>query len=196
MKKTIPFNASLVPTNAERVFEGIIFDVYHWQQVLFDGSTATFEMLKRPDSIQVICVDGGNILMLFEEQPHSGKRINLPCGRVDKKDKSILAAAKRELLEETGITCANWRLVDVEEPYLKTEWFIHTYIASGIESRISPANDPGEKILPQWLRLPDVMKLINDHKLDIDNSRKIFSTVSTIEELLDTPEFQGLRVDR
>lgn len=32
MRTVIPRNAKLVPPEAKRVFKGIIYDVYHWQQ--------------------------------------------------------------------------------------------------------------------------------------------------------------------
>jgi len=32
MKKTIPADAVLVPDDAKRVFNGMIFDVYQWPQ--------------------------------------------------------------------------------------------------------------------------------------------------------------------
>ncbi len=48
-----------IPPNAKRVFKGIIFDVYQWQQKMFDGSKETFEMLKRanlnPNLHRVLC---------------------------------------------------------------------------------------------------------------------------------------------
>jgi len=43
--------------------------VYQWPQKMFDGSTATFEMIKRPDTVQIIATVGNKILMTQEEQP-------------------------------------------------------------------------------------------------------------------------------
>ena len=59
-----------VPSQAKRVFKGIIFDVYQWEQELFDGSKQTFEMLKRPDTVEVIAVKDGSILMSRQSQPN------------------------------------------------------------------------------------------------------------------------------
>lgn len=36
------------------MFEGRIYDVYQWPQKLFDGSTETFEMLSRADTVKII----------------------------------------------------------------------------------------------------------------------------------------------
>ncbi len=44
-KRTLPKNAILIPDHATCVFRGMLFDVYQWQQEMFDGSIETFEML-------------------------------------------------------------------------------------------------------------------------------------------------------
>ena len=46
-ERTLPAGAHLIPPEAKCVFRGKIFDVYQWPQRLYDGSTATFEMLRR-----------------------------------------------------------------------------------------------------------------------------------------------------
>jgi hypothetical protein len=59
-----------IPKKARRVFKGVIFDVYHWPQKMFDNSTVTFEMLKRADTLQVIAITPDKkILLLKEQQP-------------------------------------------------------------------------------------------------------------------------------
>jgi len=80
MKKIVPINAVLIPDSAERVFEGKIYDVYQWPQRLYDGSTATFEMLRRPDTVQTIGVVGDKIIVLNDEQPNRGARLSFVGG--------------------------------------------------------------------------------------------------------------------
>ncbi|MEI7603954.1 MAG: hypothetical protein WCJ19_02970 [bacterium] len=43
-----------IPEDAVKVFSGVIFDVYQWQQLQFDGTYATFEKIKRNDVALVI----------------------------------------------------------------------------------------------------------------------------------------------
>jgi len=129
MKKQVPKDAVLIPDTAKRVFRGQIFDVYQWPQKMFDNSTQTFEMLRRPDTIAVIAVVEDKILILDDEQPHTGLRKSLPTGRVDDQDTATLSAAKREVLEETGFEFSKWRLIEVTQPHSKLEWFIYFYIA-------------------------------------------------------------------
>lgn len=43
-----------IPADATRVLTGKIFDVYQWQQRLYDDTFVTFENLRRPDSVNVL----------------------------------------------------------------------------------------------------------------------------------------------
>ena len=66
MRTIVPENINGIPADAKRVFEGVIFDVYQWQQKMFDGSTETFEVLKRPDSVEVIAIKDGKMVVIHE----------------------------------------------------------------------------------------------------------------------------------
>lgn len=148
-KRTLPPNAILIPDHAVRVFHGQLFDVYQWQQEMFDGSYETFEMLRRPDTIAVIAIDDkGEIIACHEEQPGGIVRENhIPAGRVDPTDTSVLAAAKREVEEEIGYRFKHWKLFEVHQPLSKMEWFIHTFVAWGEDGNVPVHHDPGEKIV-------------------------------------------------
>src|SRR3990167_10917443 len=115
MKKTVPRGAHLIPKNAKKVFTGVIYDVYQWQQELFDGSKTIFEMLRRPDTVTVIPVIDEKILTIEDHQPHTGSKMSFPGGRVDPDDQSTLEAAQRETEEETGYVFDSWKLVNVTQ---------------------------------------------------------------------------------
>lgn len=148
MPKILPVGARLVPTFAKKVFEGEIFDVYQWQQELYDGSHATYEMLKRPDTVCILAVDEqGEIIVTDEEQSGGIVRKNtLPLGRVESGE-STLAAAKREMREETGYEFNNWKLIAISQPEKKIEWFVYLYLASEVSGVFEAALDPGERIV-------------------------------------------------
>lgn len=179
-KRDLPENARLIPENATKVFEGIIFDVYQWEQELFDGSTKTFEMLTRPDTVLVVALDDDDQVVVMREQ-QSGMPIRearVPGGRVEKTDESTLAAIQREMYEEAGIRMKEWKFVEVIKPEIKIEWFIHVFIARGIESVDEPRRDAGEKT---EIRREPYEKLREEN---FDSTRiKLFRDIKTTEEL-------------
>lgn len=135
-----------IPKEAKRVFKGKIFQVYQWQQKMFDGSVETFEMLKRPDTVQVIATQGGNkLLICYEEQPVKPPSYGFFGGRVYENEEP-LAAAKRELLEEGGLVSEDWELWQVYEPVAKIEWKIYTFIARNCQKVAESKLDSGERI--------------------------------------------------
>ena len=196
MRKAIPNDAVLIPDGAQCVFRGVIYDVYQWPETMFDGSSATFEMLKRPDTVTALCVVDDKIIVLSDEQPHRGERLTFPGGRVDPQDESPLAAAKREVREETGYSFAEWRLVHVGQPATKIEWFIHLYVATKPTRKAAPRTESGEKISAQFMTFAQAKDLCLQKVGYLGESEAIFRKTSSIDEMLALPEFVGLAVDR
>jgi hypothetical protein len=48
-----------IPTDAKMIFKGKLFEVWQWEQKMFDGSVETFEHLKRPNMAVVIPITHG-----------------------------------------------------------------------------------------------------------------------------------------
>lgn len=148
------------PDNAKKVFEGIVFDVYQWEQEMFDGSTETFEAIKRIDSVTVVAVVDGKILINKEEQPGRGTFVALPGGRVDR-DETSLEAVKRELLEETGylsMSLIEWFSTDASD-MAKLEWNSHYFIAKDCIKNKEIELDPGEKIETKLITLEELIEI-------------------------------------
>lgn len=141
-----PKSKQPIPALAKRVFKGVIFDVYQWEQELYDGTTATFEKLKRADTAVVFPVlPDGRILLTEQEQPGKEPFIGACGGRIDEGE-DALAAAKRELLEESGYEAREFILWDARHSTSKIDWVIYTFIAKGLK-RVAELNlDGGEKI--------------------------------------------------
>lgn len=196
MKKIVPKDAVLIPETAKRVFKGQIFDVYQWPQEMFDGSTHTFEMLKRPDTVTVIPIVDQKILTIEDEQPHTGTMISFPGGRVDKGEDSTMAAAQREIKEETGHEFKNWKLVNFMQPHFKLEWFIYFYIAWDGRKTAEPHLDAGEKITLKKLAFEETRNFVITKSGYLGESMEVFARANNIEELISLAEFEGQQVDR
>lgn len=197
MKKVLPASNALIPDNASRVFKGKIFDVYQWPQEQFDGTSKTFEMLRRPDTVQVLVVRDSQILLVDDEQPGRTSRRHFPGGRADEDD-SWEAAAKRELSEETGIVCKKWRLIDVAQPIIKIEWFTPIFLATEITGELEKHPDTGgEKITTSWHDFSDVrMRVLSGEEQMMQYLVPFFNRVQSLEQLLAFPAFTGEEVDR
>lgn len=135
-----------IPAEAKLVFKGEIFDVYQWQQQLFDGTYAIFEALKRPDTVKVFAIQDNKIIIAKEQQPTKPTFYGLFGGRVESGEEPEIAA-KRELLEESGLASTNWSLFHKADPLHKAEWSIYYFIAKNCQmAAAKPTLDPGEKI--------------------------------------------------
>ena len=150
-----------MPPTAKQVFKGKIFEVYQWEQEMYDGSTETFEALKRPNTIEVIATQGDKILMSRQSQPNKHNFLSLFGGRAEEGEET-LETAKRELLEESGLSSTDWELFKMYEPASKIEWKVFTYIARNCEKVSEPKLDPGEKIETISCSFEEFIDLVQD----------------------------------
>lgn len=186
MRRVIPKGAHLIPKNAERVFKGIIFDVYQWQQPMYDGRVATFEMLRRPDTVLILGVKGDKIIMVEDEQPHYGVKQRLPGGRNDVEGEDELACAKREMHEETGMVFKTWRLIDAFQRAAKIEAFVYTFLATDFERQDEPHVDGGEKIKVLPMTFKEALQNSDEYE-----TIAILERAGSVDGLLSLPEFTG-----
>lgn len=159
-----PKSKQPIPAHAKRVFRGEIFDVYQWEQEMFDGTTETFEKLKRPDTVVVYAVlPDGRIILTEQEQPGKAPFLGATGGRVDEGE-GIPEAARRELLEESGYTAEKFILWDAQQPVGKIEWAVYTFIAKGLKKIAGPDLDPGEKIILKPVTFDEFLALGTNEK--------------------------------
>ena len=176
--RQLPENAHLIPENAELVFKGTLFEVYQWEQEMFDGSFETFEMLRRPDASLVIAIDGDEIIMQDEEQPGGVIENNrLPGGRIESGE-SPLEGAKRELREEIGQEYENWALLEVTQPAIKIEWFVYVYVAVNKIAEMPTAHESGERIRSKHVSFDEFKKA------QLHRHSQMLEDINSIDDLL------------
>lgn len=165
MTITRPASRQPMPPHARRVFKGQLFDVYQWEQTLFDGSTATFEKLRRPDTAYVIPITGdGKLVLIEQKQPGAGDLVvGLIGGRIEDGE-TPEEGARRELLEEAGLQSGILSLWDSYQFLPKIDWAIYTYIARNCETATEQSLDAGEHIRLIYVSFDEFLDLVRKER--------------------------------
>lgn len=164
-----PISKQPIPDNAKRVFRGVVFDVYQWEQEGYDGKLRTFEKLKRYDTALIIPItENGKIIIAKQEQPGKKPFIGLVGGRLNENE-DPLEAAKRELLEETGYEATEWSLLDAVQTVSKIEWAWYTFIAKGCHKVAEQNLDGAEKVDLLLVDFDEFCSMVLDSDFDRDN---------------------------
>lgn len=120
-----PKSKQPLPNDANSVYKGMLFEVFQWEQMQFNGSKKTFEKVVRPDTVIVIPVlDSGKILLCEQIQPGREKYYSFYGGRIEINETPEYAA-RRELFEESGLVADNMNLLESFQPIAKVEWAIY-----------------------------------------------------------------------
>ncbi len=169
-----------LPPHARKVFAGEIFTIWQWEQEMYDGSVEIFEKAFRPDTVQVFAMMGEDVLFAEEEQPDRDTPFySLFGGRMDVPGEDPLVAAKRELLEEAGLTSDDWELLLQHEQTGKLCWTTYTFVARDCRKVADQQLDAGEKVAIQRLPIVQFLDEILQHPR--------FRTVDVTRALCDKP---------
>src|SRR5438128_2375025 len=101
----------------------VVAESVHWQGRLLktgnetyryaDGSENTFDKVWHPGAVTVIPHDETHVWLV--RQPREASRLHssleIPAGKRDRPDESLLELAKRELAEEIGKEAREWRML-------------------------------------------------------------------------------------
>jgi 8-oxo-dGTP pyrophosphatase MutT (NUDIX family) len=107
------------------------------------------------------------LVMIRQYRPGIGDvHFELPAGVVDAADADFEAAARRELLEETGYGGGTWSLLTTlsANPAL-TNNLTYTYLAEGVTQLASPAPEATEDLQVHLVPVHEAAALIDDGEL-------------------------------
>lgn len=95
---------------SREVYSGVIMNVYVDDIELPDGKPAKREYITHWGAVCVVAITDDNKVIMERQYRYPVKRAirEIPAGKLDGPDEDPLVAAKRELMEETGITADNW----------------------------------------------------------------------------------------
>ncbi len=123
----------------------------------------TFEAVTRPSIVAMIAVVNDKILVVEEEQPGYPPYFAIPAGFSEKYDQDELASAKRELMEETGLTSDEWELFDTYELYPRMFVRDYVFVARNCTRTHEKMLDTGEKQHGEYFYTLDEFIELIDH---------------------------------
>ncbi|KFU76156.1 ADP-ribose pyrophosphatase [Amycolatopsis lurida] len=100
--------------------------------VMPGGGTARREVVEHLGAVAVVALDSDGMVTLIHQYRHPiGRRLwELPAGLIDKAGEDPVEAAKRELVEEVGLSAERWEtLVDVAASPGFTDEVVRVYLA-------------------------------------------------------------------
>ena len=120
---------------SETKYKGKIITVRLDRVRMSDGSVADREVVSHPGAVAIVALDDdGKVVLVNQYRPAVKARLDeLPAGLLDVDGESALEAARRELLEETGLVADEWDvLVDLLSSPGMTDEAIRIFLARGI----------------------------------------------------------------
>ncbi len=145
------------------------FTVRHESVQLPDGRVAPdYYVFEYPDWINVIAITRDGHFVLIDQYRHGLGQTDyeIPAGVAESSDASMLAAAQRELAEETGYGGGEWREIMVVAPNPSTQTNLtYCYLATGVERLGEQHLDPTEDIRVHLLTRDEVLELLRTNQI-------------------------------
>jgi ADP-ribose pyrophosphatase len=146
---------------------GPIFEVVRERVRLPSGLEQELEVVVHSGAVAIAALDAQGRLALVRQYRHPAGEwlVEIPAGRVEPGEER-LAAAQRELEEETGLRAARWSLL---REFFAAPGFcserLSLYLAEELESaRTRRAHDADEELEPLFASPADVLREAQDAK--------------------------------
>jgi ADP-ribose pyrophosphatase len=169
-KKASGKNADVKVVSSNLSYEGPLFRVYT-DKVRENGRELTRDVIRHNGSVVILAMDDAknkqDPMIVMERQYRHAARdflLEVPAGKMEEGE-DALAAAKRELLEETGFKAKRWRKIIryFASPGFLGE-FMQVFIAEGLTlGDAQPEYD--EQIEIEMMPLSRLLQMIDEGKI-------------------------------
>lgn len=133
-----------------------------------DGMLGTYGVVEVGDAVSVVALEKDRLCLVRQYRHSWGKRIwEVPCGGRHRGE-GLLTAAKRELLEETGISARRWKrlgVVEANDPVINR---FHLYLATGISHGRHRRDKSEADMESRMWRLTDFKRAVVDGRIRDD----------------------------
>lgn len=176
--------------SSKMVYSGPVFDVYSDSVQLYNGAEARRDYLLHRGAVAIVPLDDeGNVIMERQfRYPHRRVMYEIPAGKLEAFDTDPLDAAKRELLEETGVTAKEIISLGayIPSPAILSEK-IQVYLARGL-SFGDTCPDEDEFLEVERIHLDKLTDMILDNQ--ISDGKTVFGLLKT-KLLLEREKLNG-----
>ncbi|HEX7055188.1 MAG TPA: NUDIX hydrolase [Burkholderiales bacterium] len=152
--------------SGERVFAGKLLKVHRDVVRLPDGSHGEREYIRHPGAVAIVALfDDGRVLLERQfRYPQRREFIEIPAGKLEPAEPP-LETAKRELLEETGYSAADWtRLGVVHTAIAYTDEAIEIFRARNL-TRGAAKPDAGEFLEIFTVPFAEAIAMVRDGRI-------------------------------
>lgn len=145
------------------------FTVRHESLELPDGRLVPdYYVFEYPDWVNVTAITRDGRFVVIDQYRHGlgETSYEIPAGVAEPSDASMLAAAQRELAEETGYGGGEWRLLTVLAPNPSTQNNLtYCYLATGVERLGEQRLDPTEDLGVHLMTRAEVLELLRTDRI-------------------------------
>ncbi|MEA2260122.1 MAG: ADP-ribose pyrophosphatase [Acidobacteriaceae bacterium] len=169
-KKASGKNADVEVLSSTLSYEGPLFRVYT-DNILEKGRELTRDVIRHNGSVVILAVDDKEstrdpMIVMERQYRHAAREflLEVPAGKMEEGE-DALAAAKRELLEETGFKAKRWRKMIryFASPGFLGE-FMQVFVAEGLTlGDAQPEYD--EQIEIEMMPLSRLLKMVDEGKI-------------------------------
>ena len=171
----IKTSALIETTKASKeVYKGKLLHVFYDEAILPDGEVSGREWIKHPGACAIVPVfENGDIMMINQfRYPMKQIFLEVPAGKIDPNENPF-DTAKRELVEETGISAKEFHYVGHFYPAIGyADEIIHIFAATGLLEGVKEA-DKDEFLMNERISFNHAIELI--HKGEITDGKTISS---------------------
>lgn len=154
------------PIRSNNVFDGVLLKVYVDEVLLPDGSRSTRDWIRHPGASAVVPVFEDGTVMLLKQYRYPPRKIftEVPAGKLDPGE-SPETTARRELTEESGLTCSNLAKTGEFYPAIGyADEIIHIYAAWGLTEQEQESDDD-EFLLTYRISFSEALRMIREGEI-------------------------------
>ena len=152
--------------SSEEIFRGKFITLINEQVEIPGGTKTSRQIVSHPGAVVILPVDEDGNFLLLKQYRHALKEtiFEFPAGTLEK-DEDPLVCAKREIMEETGFSAANWQALGQLYP---APGFCNEIQHSFFATELTPAqadSDEDEIIEVCKMAFPEVKEAIVSNKI-------------------------------